>query len=359
MIKSYSLIECLNINSGSSNHFHEFHKSVANSFIKHMPENPHFLKKMPHCSVHTTQDLVGLAPPRPASSGSSSVMSGQAQSQMEDEIEDLDESLTSSWMSNNQSFRPDDESVTTPRLIAAWNATTRMFRRDAKQSDGMELYLQTWFDLLVKQYSEPRRHYHTVCHLEEMFAIWEIIAAHVRKTKANEFSEEINITVYLAIWFHDVIYDPKSGTNEADSAKLYQQFSEEISKQVVDKSLSSTFDHDRIVYYILETQKHDVSESPDVYLQLFVDVDMAVLGKKRDAYEAYARLIRQEYIHVERGMYCEKRAEILRSFLDNGKPIFASTMMRNALEPRARENLEHETGMLAKGIIPGEPLTAS
>jgi hypothetical protein len=43
---SYSSIECLNIKSGSSNHFHKFRKSVANSFIHHMPNMVLFLSWM-------------------------------------------------------------------------------------------------------------------------------------------------------------------------------------------------------------------------------------------------------------------------------------------------------------------------
>ena len=51
----------------------------------------------------------------------------------------------------------------------------------------------------------------------------------------------------------------------------------------------------------------------------FLDADMAVLGKQPAAYDHYAALIRKEYQHVPHDTYCEKRADILESFLGEGE----------------------------------------
>ena len=115
------------------------------------------------------------------------------------------------------------------------------------------------------------------------------------------------------------------------------------------------------------------------YLKLFLDADMAVLGKESNAYDHYAALIRKEYIHVPHDLYCEKRAEILQSFVtillktveenkddsDNKlhnsdkkvqdkkvRYIFASKIMREALERRAVNNLQREIKGLKQGQIP-------
>ena len=108
---------------------------------------------------------------------------------------------------------------------------------------------------------------------------------------------------------------------------------------------------------------------------------MAVLGKNQQAYDHYASLIRLEYIHVPKDVYCEKRAEILKSFVgsvnsnnvDNkdmdgeedevankrreanhnrSKTIYLTQSMRDALEQRAIANLQREIESLENGIIP-------
>lgn len=62
--------------------------------------------------------------------------------------------------------------------------------------------------------------------------------------------------------------------------------------------------------------------------------------------------IREEYIHVPVGTYCQKRAEILREFLGAGS-IFATEEYRRSLEASARANVEAEINMLNQGTIPG------
>ena len=93
-------------------------------------------------------------------------------------------------------------------------------------------------------------------------------------------------------------------------------------------------------------------------LSAFLDADMAVLAKDSDAYRVYSSLIRKEYIHVPREMYCQKRSEILQSFLEdsNGKvkSIFANDKMRRWFEQKARQNLLEEIAMLKVGVIPNE-----
>jgi predicted metal-dependent HD superfamily phosphohydrolase len=93
------------------------------------------------------------------------------------------------------------------------------------------------------------------------------------------------------------------------------------------------------------------------YLQIFLDADMAVLGKSWEAYQYYASLIRQEYKYVPHDLYCEKRAEILQSFIGSvggdSKTVYLNEHMREALEDRAIANLKREIAILQKGDIPG------
>lgn len=71
---------------------------------------------------------------------------------------------------------------------------------------------------------------------------------------------------------------------------------------------------DAVVEYILATKSHPVDRRADP-LSCFLDADMAVLGKRPEAYDGCAALIREEYRHVPHDVYCEKRADILADFI--------------------------------------------
>lgn len=82
---------------------------------------------------------------------------------------------------------------------------------------------------------------------------------------------------------------------------------------------------------------------------------MSVLGRDPAGYDEYAGQIRAEYSFVERGTYCKKRAEVLRSFLPGeGRHIYATPGGREMWEERARANLRREIDMLDRGMIPRE-----
>ena len=61
---------------------------------------------------------------------------------------------------------------------------------------------------LINAWAEPHRHYHDPRHLGECLALW------VRWRDGCERPGE----VALALWFHDAVYDPRSGSNELNSA---------------------------------------------------------------------------------------------------------------------------------------------
>jgi len=100
--------------------------------------------------------------------------------------------------------------------------------------------------------------------------------------------------------------------------------------------------------------------------QFFLDIDMAVLGKRKHAYLHYAGLIRNEYSFVPKMVYCTERAKILESFFllskynknksNTGeiKYVYLTNTFREAFEERARENLKEEIQLLRRKIIPGE-----
>jgi len=111
--------------------------------------------------------------------------------------------------------------------------------------------------------------------------------------------------------------------------------------------------------YVLATKTHDVSASLDRDLRLFVDMDMAVLGRPTrtgpGGYAEYAARIRSEYAHVSDADYCTARAAFLAAASGGrSKPIYATSAYRASHEEAAHANMLWEADELLAGRIPGE-----
>jgi predicted metal-dependent HD superfamily phosphohydrolase len=208
---------------------------------------------------------------------------------------------------------------------------------------GMEcLETDQWFDRLIRQHNQVGRHYHTSVHLKEMLDYLNLL-----EEGAVVSDQQHKAILRLAVFFHDAVYDPQSNTNEEDSSHLFEQFTREVGSTILGASAVAT-----VITCILATQRHKVIPGEVTMLQeLFLDIDMAVLGKKMQAYRAYAALIRKEYHFVPQAVYCKKRAEILESFLAS-KQIYLTTVMRCALEKNARQNIKDEIESLQQEKIP-------
>jgi len=211
-----------------------------------------------------------------------------------------------------------------------------------------------WFDRLWQLHSEdPARHYHTGVHLQEMLLYFRLVLNEQRDTADAESlvmpSDETPIL--LAIFFHDAIYDAKSGSNEEESAALFETFAREVTLSAEPSGAVVT---EKVLQYIRATQKHKVKLDNPFDLALFLDLDMAVLGKEPKAYRSYAALVRKEYAFVPRDLYCEKRSDILESFLQQQPVVYGTSLFRSAFEERARCNLRDEIDSLRRGSIYGE-----
>ena len=79
---------------------------------------------------------------------------------------------------------------------------------------NVEQWSMKWWDIIEEKYHEGGRFYHNLQHIRELL------------TYVDHYIDNIdNVdTVVLAIFFHDVIYDPKSPNNEDDSIQLFAAF---------------------------------------------------------------------------------------------------------------------------------------
>jgi len=204
--------------------------------------------------------------------------------------------------------------------------------------------------MILTNYNESSRHYHSPVHLFEMFEYLDAL-----------LSAPLPPVLVFATFYHDVIYDATSKTNEEDSASEWRDFYEELKEEVLSLSSASSPSQplfspqeadriaDKVCLYIIETKRHSVADSPDRMLQFFVDADMAVLGKKWNAYKEYASSVREEYKHIDDENFFEGRASFLRKSLE-AERIYASDEMHCAFEMRARDSTNREIRDLEKRL---------
>jgi predicted metal-dependent HD superfamily phosphohydrolase len=178
------------------------------------------------------------------------------------------------------------------------------------------------FDRLVAAYSEPHRHYHTLEHLGEVFRV------------AGRLPCDNRLAVNLAIWFHDVVYDPIRNDNEEQSALFAERWLGELN---LTKELIETVQ--QLIRATAHLDGNQASTLPDVVALL--DADLAILGADQKRYFRYAADIRREYSHVPEDQYRQGRSAVLQKFLAH-PAIYRSRLLQEEGEAAARRNLEAE-----------------
>ena len=178
---------------------------------------------------------------------------------------------------------------------------------------------------LVDRYTQPHRHYHTLDHLAYMLGHAERLREQI--TDASAF--------WLAIFYHDAIYDPKRKDNEAESARWAMG---QLSAFTLSDSLLQ-----RVVDQILATQAHQ--PNPDADTSLLLDIDLGILGESRERYTAYTQQVRKEYSIYPTPIYRKGRKQVLQHFLDM-PTIYNTPSFQASHEAPARANLAWELGTL-------------
>ena len=174
------------------------------------------------------------------------------------------------------------------------------------------------WNLLDDCYSEPIRGYHNWNHISECFRQFDEVT----------YLANNRMHMELAIFYHDVIYDPKGTGNEEASAEFA---AETLSRAGFPNSEIA------IVNRLILDTKHQVEpKSSDG--RLLVDVDLSILGAPPERFAQYENEIRAEYSWVELSAYKAGRANIMQGFLDRPQ-IYFTNFFREKYEAQARENL--------------------
>ena len=91
---------------------------------------------------------------------------------------------------------------------------------------------------------------------------------------------------------------------------------------------------------ILSTQKHQ-AVVPSGDINLFLDIDLSILGASEEDYKKYFTDTRKEYFMFPRFLYAKGRTKVLSSFLQRDSIFFTQDAIMK-WEKQARINMQQE-----------------
>lgn len=203
-------------------------------------------------------------------------------------------------------------------LSARWRALC--------QATGIGPAADPLLQVLLRAWADPDRHYHNLDHVDFLL------------TGLDEHREMASnpIAVELAIWYHDVVLDPRSSHNEEDSAAYAWTC---LTAAGLDPALAH-----HVCQLVLATRHTDPPRTPDE--ALLVDLDLAVLGSEEGAFDRFETAVRREYDWLDDTAFWRGRAALFERFLTR-EWLFHTARFRVRFEQPARRNLERSMARAA------------
>ena len=181
-----------------------------------------------------------------------------------------------------------------------------------------------WLEL-EKNYSNKKRHYHTLAHLDHLLSQLTYVKAEIQNWDV----------VLFTLYYHDIVYNSLKGNNEEKSAELAEKRLSRTSLQTEDIQLCKA--------QILATKSHQYAQDEDT--NYFTDADLSILGQEWEAYSAYYKNVRKEYAIYPNFLYNKGRKKALIHFLQMDR-LFKTDFFYEQYEKQARENLQREIELL-------------
>lgn len=172
-------------------------------------------------------------------------------------------------------------------------------------------------DELEAGYGEPHRRYHTAWHIAYCLAQFDLASGQMAEPD----------TVELALWFHDLIYDPFASDNELQSAERFKHHAGgRMDPQLVDR-----------VYGSIMATVH--THAPSALEQQYtVDIDLSSFGLPPDEFVKDSVNVRNEFPHLTEAEFAERNCRFLQSLMDRPH-VYFTEFYRNRHEQAARRNL--------------------
>jgi len=175
---------------------------------------------------------------------------------------------------------------------------------------------------ILAAYGEPHRAYHGLSHLIYIFDALDGLGDHVTDTAR----------VWMAAWYHDIIYDTQRKDNEDRSA---DRASSELPGLGASADLAG-----RVASLIKATANHQEG-GQDEDDNIFLDVDFSILGAPPEIYDRYAEGVRTEYRWAPGLLYRNGRRAFLKT-AQAAERTFLTDRFEAELGTRARANMRRE-----------------
>lgn len=180
------------------------------------------------------------------------------------------------------------------------------------------------FSGIEDSYGEAHRRYHTGAHIAHCLRQFD--RARDQMTDAD--------AIELALWFHDVEYDPAASDNELVSAERFKQ------------SAVGLMGDDLIgqVYRLILATIHN--SAPQLLdEQYVVDIDLSSFGLPWNEFSIDSRNVRNEFPNLTDLEFAKKNRGFLKKLL--GRPsIYSTDFFKGRLEATARANMQRQIALL-------------
>jgi predicted metal-dependent HD superfamily phosphohydrolase len=183
--------------------------------------------------------------------------------------------------------------------------------------DGEELR-----DELIAAYADPARSYHDRLHLSEVLDRLDELERAGAPFPA--------VTVRLAAWFHDAVYD-----GEPEDEERSARWAETALVGLVDPHTVG-----EVARLVRMTATHHPSEADPAGAALS-DADLAILAAAPERYARYVLTVRREYAQVPDDAFAAGRAAVLRGLMSK-EFLFHTSHARSRWEGAARANIAAE-----------------
>ncbi|WP_308004821.1 hypothetical protein [uncultured Chryseobacterium sp.] len=200
------------------------------------------------------------------------------------------------------------------------NLKERFPRNSLLYTQDQNLIGDLWSEI-EKKYTEKGKHYHNLEHLENLFSELDAVKDEIENFSVLSFS----------VFYHDVIYDASSKSNEEKSAEFAAV---RLKRLRVDDYFIQ-----KVSEQIIATKSHHLSEDSDT--NYLLDADLSILGKDSEVYFDYTKKIRKEYSIYPDLLYKPGRKKVLKHFLEQ-KDIFKTPIFKEKYEDIARANIQME-----------------
>ena len=176
-----------------------------------------------------------------------------------------------------------------------------------------------YYKLVKPHYSEPHRFYHTIDHIDYMLE-------HGKKLMNRE--------QYLAVLFHDIVYDAKRKDNEEKSTSIMYKMLDAGYDTMKENSGEAV---DTIANIILDTKTHKATRPES---EIVLDLDLLGMSESYETFRKNSDNIRKEFSHLSNDEWSIGRSYFFRELLK--RPQIFVTNHFSQYESDARRNIERE-----------------